>query len=199
MAWVVAIPSFDRLGSIKSRTLQVLLSSGISATRIYVFADPTQYTQYLKDLQSLGIHVIKGERGVCNQRNAIMRHFKPGDRIVEMDDDIKGLVTTTGAVRSDKSAKTVNVPNENLELILDHLWEIADREKCQLWGLYPVSNPWMLSRTYALGLAKSTAQLQGYYNPKETFTSPSLSWRTTRGFSISTARATHACAATFWQ
>ncbi|CAK9115891.1 unnamed protein product [Durusdinium trenchii] len=139
--------------------------SGISPARIYVFADPGQYEQYKEGLKSLGINVVKGRRGICNQRNAIMQHFKPGDRIVEMDDDIKALVTSTGSVRSDTDATVVDVPHKNLEGIVDHIWEVADRENCKLWGVYPLPNTYFLSRTYTVGLAKSTGQMQGYYNP----------------------------------
>ena len=145
--------------------MQLLLSAGISAARIFVFADPGQFPTYKEALEPLGLQVVKGRKGICNQRNAIMEHFKPGDRIVEMDDDISCLLTTTGALRSDRSARTVPVPEENLEFIIDHIWEIADRERCKLWGIYPTPNTYMLSRTYTLGLAKSTGQMQGYYNP----------------------------------
>eukprot|EP00435_Cladocopium_sp_Y103_P026652 s2928_g6.t1 len=165
MSWVVAIPTYDRVDSLRKKTLQLLLSAGISATRIFVFADPGQFPTYQEALEPLGLKVVKGRKGICNQRNAIMEHFKPGDRIVEMDDDISCLLTTTGALRSDRSARTVPVPEENLEFVIDHIWEIADRERCKLWGIYPTPNTYMLSRTYTLGLAKSTGQMQGYYNP----------------------------------
>lgn len=164
-SWVVAIPTYDRVDSLKKKTLQLLQAARVSSTRIYIFSDPDQFEEYVKVLQPLGLHVVKGEKGICNQRNAIMKYFKPGERIVEMDDDISALLTSTGALRSDRTAKLVTVPEENLEFIINHIWEIADREKCKLWGIYPTPNTWMLSRTYTLGLAKSTGQLQGYYNP----------------------------------
>ena len=165
MSWVVAIPTYDRVDSLRKKTVQLLLSAGISAARIFVFADPGQFPTYKEALEPLGLQVVKGRKGICNQRNAIMEHFKPGDRIVEMDDDISCLLTTTGALRSDRSARTVPVPEENLEFIIDHIWEIGDRERCKLWGIYPTPNTYMVSRTYTLGLAKSTGQMQGYYNP----------------------------------
>ena len=162
---MVAIPSFDRLTLIQKQTLSLLLSAGISPKRIYVFADPRQHAEYQDGLKSLGVHVVKGANGICNQRNAIMKHFKPGERIVEMDDDIRALLTCSGSVRGDRTSILVEVPSKNFELVVDHIWEIVDREKCKLWGVYPQRNPFFLSRTYTVGLAKCTGQIQGYYNP----------------------------------
>ena len=168
----MAIPSYDRVDVLKRKTLQLLLSGGVSANRIYVFVDPDQFQAYQEALEAKGpfkgLHVVKGRKGICNQRNAIMEHFKAGDRVVEMDDDIQCLLTFSGAIRNDRTAKSVPVPNESFEFIIDHMWEIADREKCKLWGIYPTSNFLNQSRTYTVGLAKSTGQMQGYYNPGRT-------------------------------
>ncbi|CAE7342542.1 unnamed protein product [Symbiodinium natans] len=163
--WVVAIPSYDRVGTIVSHTLNLVCSAGIPTRRIFVFADPRQCDEYQKALEPRGVNVVPGEEGVCGQRNRIMSFFPVGTRIVEMDDDIKGVVTSTGSVRSDRTAQAVPVPNASLPAIIDHLFAVASREGCVLWGVYPLANQWMLSRTYALGLTKATTQLVGYINP----------------------------------
>ncbi|CAE7891454.1 unnamed protein product [Symbiodinium sp. KB8] len=163
--WVVAIPTFDRLRIIGSHTLNLVLSAGIPPKRIFVFADPSQYHEYQKLLQPHGVNVVEGAKGVCHQRNKIMSFFPVGAHVVEMDDDIKGLLCSTGSVRSDKSAQVVDVPVSSLPVVIDHLFEVASREGCVLWGVYPVANPWMLSRTYSTGLTKATAQMMGYRNP----------------------------------
>lgn len=96
-----------------------------------------------------------------------MHHFEAGRRVVEMDDDIDRIDVTTGTARSDKNARLRAVPACNLERLLDHIWDVADRHGCKLWGVYPTRNVYFLSRSYTLGMAKSTGQMQGYYNPGE--------------------------------
>ena len=169
MSWVVAIPTYDRVDSLRKKTVQLLLSAGILAARIFVFADPGQFPTYKEALEPLGLQVVKGRKGICNQRNAIMEHFKPGDRIVEMDDDISCLLTTTGALRSDRSARTVPVPEENLEFIIDHIWEIADRERCKLWGIYPTPNTYMLVKDLHIGPRKKHGTNAGLLQSRRGF------------------------------
>ncbi|CAE8597490.1 unnamed protein product [Polarella glacialis] len=164
-SWIIAIPSFDRLESIQKKTLAVLKEAGIDPGRINVFADPSQHTKYEQQLKPLGISVHRGDKGIHGQRNAIMRHFKPGSRVVEMDDDITGFTTTDCAERNDRKAVSVLVPKGNMEQVIDHLWEVSERRGCALWGVYSMMNPFFMSHTYTVGLAKSTAQVQGYINP----------------------------------
>ncbi|CAK0841990.1 unnamed protein product [Prorocentrum cordatum] len=163
--WVVAIPTFDRVQDIERRTLGLLQRAHIPSKRIFVFADPTQYARYEKQLRHLDVHILPGERGVCGQRNLIMAHFAPGTRIVEMDDDIDGVDVTTASDRDTQGATLARVPDTSVANVIDHLWEVSAREGCSLWGLYGVRNPFFMSHTYTVGLAKSTAQVQGYVNP----------------------------------
>jgi len=51
-SWVVAIPSFDRVEGIKKKTLDLLLSGGVSPDQIFVFADPDQFKAYQDELKS---------------------------------------------------------------------------------------------------------------------------------------------------
>ncbi|CAE7824013.1 unnamed protein product, partial [Symbiodinium sp. CCMP2456] len=141
---------------IGSHTLNLVLSAGIPPNRVFVFADPSQYHQYQKLLQPHGVNVIEGAKGVCQQRNKIMSFFPVGAHIVEMDDDIKGLLCSTGSLWNVLSQASWHP-------IAGHEQPLS--EGCVLWGVYPVANPWMLSRTYSTGLTKATAQMMGYKNP----------------------------------
>lgn len=165
--WVVAIPSYDRLDAVERKTLTLVLQAGIQPTRVFVFADPSQHSDYEKKLKSTGVSVLRGERGVRGQRNAIMRYFKPGSRVVEMDDDIDGLDVAINPIDHERGNSLARVPDSNLEIVINHLWKVADQEGCKLWGLYGTRNPFFMSHTYTVGLAKTTAQMQGYINPGE--------------------------------
>lgn len=165
--WVVAIPSFDRVKSIGKETLALLLPS-VDPRRIFIFADPRQFEEYAACLRHLGVNVVRGERGICAQRNSIMQHFMPGAHIVEIDDDIRELMVTTASKAQDTNAKGVGVPVANFARVVDHLWAEARKEGCGLWGVYGVNNPFLKSWTHSVGLAKSTAQLQGYVRPHKT-------------------------------
>eukprot|EP00928_Gymnodinium_smaydae_P025613 TRINITY_DN20347_c1_g1_i1.p1 TRINITY_DN20347_c1_g1~~TRINITY_DN20347_c1_g1_i1.p1 ORF type:complete len:1386 (-),score=328.48 TRINITY_DN20347_c1_g1_i1:53-4210(-) len=166
--WVVAIPSFDRVNTLPKRTLR-LLASCVPKSRVYVFADPTQIGEYEKGLRGCGVHVLPGARGICEQRNAIMRHFPPGSRVVEMDDDIEKLELNTNSLYKEhgKASKLIDIPDKGVAGLFQFLWQVADREGCSCWGIYPARNAFMMSHTYTVGLAKCTGQVMGYINPAQ--------------------------------
>mmetsp|Transcript_46149 Transcript_46149/g.103726 ORF Transcript_46149/g.103726 Transcript_46149/m.103726 type:complete len:653 (+) Transcript_46149:48-2006(+) len=163
--WVVAIPSYDRLGIIEKKTLRLLLNAGVEPHRIYVFADPRQLSEYEEALAGSGVNVLQGEQGIHHQRNAIMRYFPEGQRIVEMDDDVHYLRWLATSVQPDNKARLERLPEDKFQTMIEHLWDVCDQEGCCLWGVFPNGDQRNMSYSYSCGLVSSTAQCQGYYNP----------------------------------
>lgn len=163
--WVVAIPTYDRVQAIQQKTLALLEKAKLPPKKIYIFADPTQLNDYKSKLSELGVNVVKGERGICHQRNAIMKRFGVGAKVVEMDDDIEGVDVATHPEQKKQSSFLNRVPEEHFIPLVEHIWKVMEREGCSLWGFYGARNAYFMSHSYAVGLAKSTAQIQGYLNP----------------------------------
>eukprot|EP00929_Paragymnodinium_shiwhaense_P063817 TRINITY_DN31932_c0_g1_i1.p1 TRINITY_DN31932_c0_g1~~TRINITY_DN31932_c0_g1_i1.p1 ORF type:complete len:834 (-),score=137.97 TRINITY_DN31932_c0_g1_i1:36-2537(-) len=162
--WVVAIPSYDRIKTIGSRTLELLRQAGLGADRVFVFADPRQYGDYVKALKPFQVTVVKGAEGVCQQRNAIMKHFLEGAKVVEMDDDIEGMCVSMSPKRH-LGAKHVRMAPENFPGIVDNIWADCAHHGCTHWGVYPTPNGGWMTLSYSIGLMTFTAQLTGYINP----------------------------------
>eukprot|EP00931_Biecheleriopsis_adriatica_P066701 TRINITY_DN4098_c0_g1_i2.p1 TRINITY_DN4098_c0_g1~~TRINITY_DN4098_c0_g1_i2.p1 ORF type:complete len:1022 (-),score=209.50 TRINITY_DN4098_c0_g1_i2:78-3143(-) len=161
--WLIAIPSFDRLDALRTKTLPLLCAS-VPATSIHVFADPSQVLQYKTLEKEWGIAVHRGGTGVCQQRCEIMKFKQFKDkRVVEIDDDIEALLTTDSG-DAGKAGKLIEIPKENFRKIVDEAWRVADAEQAALWGVYTTANALFMSHTITKGTLKCTAQLTGYRN-----------------------------------
>ena len=114
--------------------------------------------------------MVSGTHGIRDQRNYILKYFAPDTRIVEVDDDIKGNVCYISSPKVERWCFMRARPCCQHGKIFYHLWTVANERGCSLWGLNPVRNPHLLAWTYTVGLAKSTAQIQGYINFTEGLT-----------------------------
>ncbi|CAK0815215.1 unnamed protein product [Prorocentrum cordatum] len=175
--WVVAVPSYDRVEVLRAKTLKLLLES-LHPSRIFVFAAPSQLegSADKRALQGLGVHVCEGGQGIRAQRNCIMRyfqrHFPRRQRVLEVDDDLDGLVTVTfPAAEADgskphNSGKLVHVPRSSFKALVDLLWHVAlEDHGCAMWGIYNAANPSWMSQRLTKGIVHTTGQLQAYEVP----------------------------------
>ena len=94
MDYEIAIPSYKRPETIKKKTLRVLESYNIDASRITVFvADEDEYKQYLeslaKDPYANKCKIIVGVHTIGAQRNYIEKWYPEGTRLMMFDDDIE--------------------------------------------------------------------------------------------------------------
>eukprot|EP01050_Picozoa_sp_SAG11_P010265 SAG11_NODE_1019_length_6159_cov_23.425248_5_plen_999_part_00 len=94
----IAIPSHERWNEnervcIQKLTLAFLQEQNYPMDMVYVFVAPEQMEKY-KPLENSyeGLRVVQGGIGILNQRNGIINYFLDDDKIVEMDDDIKGII-----------------------------------------------------------------------------------------------------------
>eukprot|EP01048_Picozoa_sp_COSAG05_P031019 COSAG05_NODE_11099_length_531_cov_0.611111_1_plen_170_part_01 len=89
----IAIPSHKRVDLLKSKSLAVLQRHGYPMNMVYIFVAPQQI-EFYKPLEEeySGLCVIEGGQEIVDKRNGIIKHFKVGDKIVEMDDDIKNVI-----------------------------------------------------------------------------------------------------------
>lgn len=137
----VVIPSYQRPLELRTQSLATLRDKQVPMDRVHVFLhdnDP-HLDEYLLHLDLLGVHaVVTPARGIGEQRAAITEHFAPGTRIVCMDDDIQGVMSTTGP----RWANAFQVPD--LDRLFSDMFQALQDERLQVWGLAPVDNPFFL-------------------------------------------------------
>jgi len=92
--YVVAIPSYKRQETLKTKTLQMLHDFHIPASKIFIFvANNEEKELYRNTLEpSSYAKIIVGIKGLAPVRNFIAGYFPVGKKIVFCDDDIKGFL-----------------------------------------------------------------------------------------------------------
>lgn len=132
----VAIPSYRRASTLAEKTLPMLLNGGVDPGRITVFVCDDERDAYAEKLSRFPVSFADAKPTLRAARNIIARYYPAGHPVVEVDDDLKGLIR-----RLDD--KTVE-PVINLHPLFVRAFDEADREGARLWGLYPVKNPYFM-------------------------------------------------------
>jgi len=131
--YIIAIPSYKRAEVCRDKTLAMLRTNKIPASKIYVYlANKEEKEEYEKVLDKSSYHeLIVGIKGLAPQRQFIMSKWGEGKHIVFFDDDVAKIDLTLSPKFRGKS--------------LDHFIKAAFQE-CKthhsyIWGVYPVFNP----------------------------------------------------------
>lgn len=139
--YVVVIPSYQRPERLFHQSLSTLASKNVDLSRVYVFLhdnDP-HLAAYEETLQVMGANaVVTTARGIGEQRKAITEFFPVGQRVVCMDDDIEGVMSTTGP----RWANAFQV--EDLHHLFTTMFQETASRGRKVWGLAPVDNPFFL-------------------------------------------------------
>lgn len=94
----IAIPSYRRAATLRSKTLRFLKDSLYPTHLITVFvADESEKAEYLRVIdESLYGDIVVGVKGLANQRNFISEFYPQNQIICQMDDDVKGIKSELG-------------------------------------------------------------------------------------------------------
>jgi hypothetical protein len=108
MAYVVAIPSYNRPNEVVNKTLKTLKAGGINKNSIYIFvANAIEHKKYEeivpKDLYG---KLVVGKLGIANQRIFIKHYFKENQHVVSIDDDVEALFKLTAGTPRQPRSKT---------------------------------------------------------------------------------------------
>ena len=89
--YIIAIPSYNRVNEIVSKTLTTLQQANIHRNNILIFvANDEQYKLYTNRVPTDLYHkIVIGEKGITNQRNFISHYFEEGTYVISMDDDVE--------------------------------------------------------------------------------------------------------------
>lgn len=159
--WIVVIPSYNRVETLKEKTLKVLQDYKIPASKIYLFvANEEQKRMYEEGLEKGSVgHIIVGVKGLAEVRNFIFKYFPKGKKLVEMDDDIRGFF------EYDEKAHRHEKPLVSLEKVIERGFEECEKSGARLWGVYPIPNGFFMKPTVSTDLKFVIGSFWGCINP----------------------------------
>jgi hypothetical protein len=156
--YVIAIPSYKRHHALKQRTLRVLDEGLVDFNKIHIFvADDEEYTLY-HDLFP-EYNIILGYRGLKEQRNFILDYFPLNTKIISIDDDIESIEIFNSM---DNRLHKI----EDLDYLFKKCFEDCEREKCNLFGFYPVRNAYFMKETFSTDLKFIIGSCYGFINKR---------------------------------
>ena len=126
--WIIAIPSYNRAETLKTKTLATLHHYNIPTSKIYVFVANNDEMKKYKDTldpKSYG-KLVLGVPGLPEVRNFISNNFPIGKKIVSIDDDISGFI------EYDESNKRHEKPLRSLINIIRTGFAECKKHKCTL-------------------------------------------------------------------
>jgi len=159
MDWVVAIPSYNRVETLKEKTLALLQEYRIPKAKIYVFVANKEQEALYKELEDRVGHIVVGVKGLAEVRNFIFDYFPKGKPIVFMDDDVRSLIEFDGA------AKRHEQPLRSLTTVINRGFSECDKAGARLWGVYPVPNGFFMKDTVTTDLRFIIGSFWGCLNP----------------------------------
>lgn len=130
----VVIPTYKRSETLRDKTLALLQKYEIPPERIYIFvADEEEKKLYEQTLPKYYKEIVVGEVGMRAIRNFIQDYFPEGEKLLNMDDDIRALKIRV----NEREGKDL----ESLKNLIERGFELSERFGARLWGVYPTYNP----------------------------------------------------------
>ena len=133
MSFVVAIPSYNRVATLRAKTLFLLAKYSIPKDLITIFVASTEEMKLYKAgiPEHLYGSIVVGVKGLMEQRNFIDEYYPLGTHIVYFDDDVTELLIL----------KNGNlVPLTSLLNLIYKGFQECVAHKFHLWGIAPVAN-----------------------------------------------------------
>ena len=157
MEYSIAIPSLGRAKELKERTLATL--SNIPKDKIYIFVVKKEFDEYKEILPDYNI--IIGKLGCNEQKKFISTYFDEDEKIIFLDDDIKGFYKKYG------SGLKPMLPED----LFNHSFEMLERYNAQMCGIYPAKNPFFMRMRVRKGLSLCVGAFNAVINKKDIFNS----------------------------
>jgi len=154
-AYKIVIPSLGRAKVLKERTLETIRD--ISKDKIFIFVIKKEYDEY-KSLLS-DYNIIIGELGCAEQKRFISNYFEEDERLLFLDDDIKGFYKKYGSITKPIMAQE----------LFNHSFEMLDRYNASMCGIYPAKNPFFMRMKVRKGLSFCIGQFNAVINKRKLF------------------------------
>jgi len=148
----IAIPSYKRSDIIKNKVLKLLDNHSINKNQIFIFVEEKEIETYKEVLP--GYNIVKGEKGIGKQRQAISDYFPTNEFIVSIDDDVSEIYEH-------------NKPIINLDLFIKDTINLLLDNQLSLAGVYPVNNYFFCKSTITTDLRFLIGQFKIFINKKQ--------------------------------
>jgi len=156
--YIIAIPSYDRVETLKNNTISLLEKNNIDKNKIIIFvANKDEEKKYKNEFNDYKI--IVGVKGLLPQRNFMTKYFKEGQNIIYMDDDIEEV-----KIKKSKSKENKTLHNLNLKEFFPYSFEELKKNNFHIWGINPVFNPYFLYNKISTDLRYIAGGFYGVIN-----------------------------------
>ena len=159
--YVIAIPSYKRVDTLKGKTLATLAKYKIPSSKIYIFvANKEEETAYKAGLESGTYNrIIIGAPKIGPQRMAIMKYFPVGKPLVQIDDDVSSFI------EYDATTKRHERPLRDLDTTIRRGFRLCKEAGCSYWGIYPTANGFFMKPGHTTDLRFIIGVMTGCFNP----------------------------------
>tara|TARA_R100001460_G_scaffold25012_1_gene50308 strand:+ start:492 stop:1235 length:744 start_codon:yes stop_codon:yes gene_type:complete len=138
MDYKIAIPSYKRPETIKSKTLELLSKYNIDKQTITIFvANKEEEKVYSKSLKG-EYKIVVGVPTIGKQRNFIEQYYSEGTKLMMFDDDLDGIFIKN-------KNKLKEIENLNDDFIYKG-FELCKQYKINIFGLYAAANPFFMKK-----------------------------------------------------
>ena len=161
--YVILIMTYNRVERCYKKTLTVLKDSKIPSSVINLVVHNKEqaelYRQGIPKEYYNKIIITNENKGIYGQMNWAFRHYKVGQKILKLDDDISAIYKVEGG----KLVKT-----NTLKSIIEEGFKLCKDNGFKLWGLYPVANAYFMKSKvpYTTDLRFVVGALMGIINEK---------------------------------
>jgi len=136
----IAIPTKNRYDNYLN-TLRLLANR--SLFDVYLFVDDESQLDKYRETHPHEKIIVANTSGIQNVRNYIYDFFGKGARIITMCDDVEGVYRLVG-----KGGQAfTEVLEQDLYDLIANGFELCEKNKTKLWGVYPMKNDFYMSHS----------------------------------------------------
>jgi len=153
----VALPSYNRAETLRDKTLAMLTHYKIDPKHIRVFVANAEEKAKYADVLTKGTYkeIIVGIKGLNQVRDFIAEYYPLDAEIVEIDDDVSGLVQLDGKKL---------VPVKDFDAVIREGFKLCKENGLHLWGIAPVKNAFFMKPDITFNLKFIIGHLWGMIN-----------------------------------
>lgn len=126
----IAIPSHDRLETLKEKTLKLLAHHHFPMCQGNVFVAESEYEKYIPLEEEYGLKLVRSADSLLGKRNHIIQSFPDETHVVEIDDKVKDIFCLSKPVR----------PVEDLQIFLLDSFQKLSKWNKGMWGIQATTN-----------------------------------------------------------
>lgn len=150
MEYNIAIPSYKRAETVRTKTLALLEKYKVDPKNVKIFvADDNELRDYQKSLSNsiYKDNIVVGIRGMGAIRNFIRSYYKEGEYIVNLDDDLSSIERKS--LENEKKLEPIDDIHKEL---IEPMYEAMIQNNNKLCGVYAASNPFFMKYKPKVGL-----------------------------------------------